>query len=132
MRIDNVGRTSSAAAVPRQTASEPTQRTDASENLVSTMQEPANIQPDNPAAAEDEKSVINDAMMDKALEQANKSLNQFDRVIERSVHEKTKTVMYVIRDTKTHEVIGEFPPKKIQDMIAKMWELAGLFVDEKA
>ncbi len=41
-------------------------------------------------------------------------------------------MMYTVRDTKTNEVIAEFPPKKIQDMIAKMWELAGLFVDEKA
>ncbi len=40
--------------------------------------------------------------------------------------------MYVMKDTETNEVIREFPPKKIQDMIAKMWEIAGLFVDEKA
>ncbi len=35
-------------------------------------------------------------------------------------------------DTETNKVIKEFPPEKIQDMIAKMWELAGLFVDERA
>ena len=55
-----------------------------------------------------------------------------NRHIERAVHEVTHSVMYTIKDSTTNEVIMEFPPKKIQDMIAKMWELAGLFVDEKA
>lgn len=81
---------------------------------------------------EDPKEIINDEMLDKAVEMANKTLAKHNNFIERSVHEVTKTVMYVLKDTETDEVIREFPPKKIQDMIAKMWELAGLFVDEKA
>lgn len=71
-------------------------------------------------------------LLDESLKQANKSLAAFDRVISREVHEVTGSVMYKILDINTHKVIAEFPPKKIQDMIAKMWELAGLFVDEKA
>lgn len=71
-------------------------------------------------------------LIDKAVEQANQSLKQYDRKLELQVHEVTKTIMYTLRDTKTNEVIMEFPPKKIQDMIAKMWELAGLFVDKRA
>jgi flagellar protein FlaG len=82
--------------------------------------------------AESDQVVIDDEMLEKAVEQANKSLENYNRHIERSVHEKTKAIMYVMKDSKTDEVIREFPPKKIQDMIAKMWELAGLFVDEKA
>jgi flagellar protein FlaG len=70
-------------------------------------------------------------LMDQPVKQANAALKVYNRHIERSVHEVTKTVMYVIRDTTNNEVIAEYPPKKIQDMIAKMWELAGLFVDEK-
>lgn len=75
---------------------------------------------------------LNSDLLDKSIEQANKSLKQYHRVIERNVHEVTKAVMYTVKDTDTNEVIAEFPPKKIQDMIAKMWELAGLVVDEKA
>jgi uncharacterized FlaG/YvyC family protein len=78
------------------------------------------------------KEVMNDEMLEKSIEQANKSLEMYNRKIERAVHEVTHTVMYTVRDTITNEVIQEFPPRKIQDMIAKMWELAGLFVDEKA
>jgi uncharacterized FlaG/YvyC family protein len=70
--------------------------------------------------------------MDESIKQANKSLATYDRQIEREIHSVTKVVMYKIRDTKTNEVIAEYPPKKIQDMIAKMWELAGLFIDQKA
>jgi uncharacterized FlaG/YvyC family protein len=70
--------------------------------------------------------------MDESIKQANKSLAAYDRQIEREIHSVTKVVMYKIRDTKTNEVIAEYPPKKIQDMIAKMWELAGLFIDQKA
>ena len=29
------------------------------------------------------------------------------------------------------EVIKEFPPEETLDMIAKVWELAGILVDEK-
>ena len=86
-----------------------------------------------PESLEEQRKVeASDELLKKSLEQANKSLEIYDKRIERTVHEKTKTIMYTLKDTKTHEVIREFPPKKIQDMIAKMWELAGLFVDEKA
>lgn len=71
-------------------------------------------------------------LLERSIQQANKNLVYQNRVIERAVHDVTKVVMYTVKDTVTHEVIAEFPPKRIQDMIAKMWELAGLFVDEKA
>jgi flagellar protein FlaG len=85
---------------------------------------------ENDAMAEDPN--VSDEIMSEAVAQANNSLRMHHRSIERQVHEVTKAIIYTIRDTETDEVIAEFPPKKIQDMIAKMWELAGLFVDEKA
>jgi len=36
-----------------------------------------------------------------------------------------------VLDSETNEVIREIPPEKILDMVAKMWELAGLIVDER-
>ncbi len=90
------------------------------------------IEQKKPKQTEPLKEVMDDELLDKSIEQANKSLELYNRRIDRAIHEVTKTMMYTIRDTVTNEVIQEFPPKKIQDMIAKMWELAGLFVDEKA
>jgi uncharacterized FlaG/YvyC family protein len=81
--------------------------------------------------AKDEKPVDEDVLAE-SVKQANKSLAKYNRYIEREIHEVTHAVMYTLRDNETKEIIAEFPPKKIQDMIAKMWELAGLFVDEKA
>lgn len=75
---------------------------------------------------------VSEALLDKSIEKANNELVKSSRRIERSVHEKTKAIMYKVVDVETDEVIKEFPPEKIQDMIAKMWELAGLFVDEQA
>lgn len=79
----------------------------------------------------EEALAIDQKVLDKSIKQANKELKIYNRRIDREIHEKTHAMMYKIVDTKTDEVIREFPPKKIQDMIAKMWELAGLFVDEE-
>ncbi|MBF4694500.1 flagellar protein FlaG [Fusibacter ferrireducens] len=79
-----------------------------------------------------DESLFEDEVLKKSVEQANKNLEGYNRTIERSVHSVTHTVMYTVKDTKTGDVIAEFPPRKIQDMIAKMWEIAGLVVDEKA
>lgn len=79
-----------------------------------------------------EGDIMDDELLEKSVDQANRTLKASNRFIERKVHDVTHTVMYTLKDTTTGEVISEFPPKKIQDMIAKMWELAGLFVDEKA
>ncbi|MDD3706353.1 MAG: flagellar protein FlaG [Clostridiaceae bacterium] len=78
-----------------------------------------------------DEEVINDDMLENSIKQANKSLEQFNRMIERTIHEKTHTIMYVLKDSVTNEIIKEFPPKKIQDMIAKMWEMAGILIDER-
>lgn len=77
------------------------------------------------------ENIINDEMLENAVRQANKNLDQYNKVIERSVHEKTHAIIYVLKDALTNEVIREFPPRKIQDMIAKMWEIAGILVDER-
>ena len=34
-------------------------------------------------------------------------------------------------DKKTKKVIKELPPEKTLDMIARVWEMAGILVDEK-
>jgi flagellar protein FlaG len=67
-----------------------------------------------------------------AIEKANKALKAHYTTFEFSIHEKTKEIMVKVIDKETGELIREIPPEKILDAVAKMWELAGLFVDEKA
>jgi len=45
-------------------------------------------------------------------------------------HEKTNRMVITVVDRDTEEVIREIPSEKILDMVAQMWDAAGLFVDE--
>lgn len=65
----------------------------------------------------------------RAVEEINKKANNSEAVF--GVHEKTNRITIKIVDKESKEVIKEFPPEKTLDMIAKVWEMAGLMVDEK-
>jgi flagellar protein FlaG len=67
----------------------------------------------------------------EAIENANKALKGADKRFEFSIHEGTKEIMVKVINDETDEIIREIPPEKILDMVAKMWEMAGLLVDRK-
>ena len=46
-------------------------------------------------------------------------------------HDATNRVTIKIIDKESKEVLREYPPEETLDMIAKVWELAGILVDEK-
>lgn len=140
-----IGSITSNANYPQETVSRPASDSVSTESAIGSTGE--KIMTDSPAVSPVGKSgtdvkmqsednqvqdVINEDMLKKSIAQANKSLRPYSKFIEREIHEVTHTVMYRLKDTETGELIAEYPPKKIQDMIAKMWELAGLVVDKKA
>ncbi len=47
------------------------------------------------------------------------------------VNEATNRITIKIVDKDTDEIIKEFPAEKTLDMIARVWEMAGIMVDEK-
>lgn len=65
------------------------------------------------------------------IEKANKAIEGTTCSFEFSIHEQTKQIMVKVIDKDTKDVIREFPPEKILDMVAKMWEVAGIIVDER-
>lgn len=65
----------------------------------------------------------------KAVENINKNMTNTSAVY--GIHEGTNRVTIKIVDKKTHETIKELPPEKTLDMISRVWEMAGLLVDEK-
>ncbi len=67
----------------------------------------------------------------KSIESANEHVLVYDRRFEFSIHEKTKLIMVKVVDVSTEEVIREIPPEKILDLVAALWELSGLLVDER-
>lgn len=48
-----------------------------------------------------------------------------------SIHEATNRLMVKIVDQSTKQIIKELPSEKVLDMVAKMCEVNGVFVDEK-
>jgi flagellar protein FlaG len=69
------------------------------------------------------------AQIKKAVEDINKKANNTEAVF--GIHEATNRVTIKIVDKDSKKVIKELPPEKTLDMIAKVWELAGILVDEK-
>lgn len=77
-----------------------------------------------------ENPATNKQIMD-AISKANNKM-KFQRTrCEFSYHEESHRVSIKVVDKDTEEVIREIPPEEALEMFEKMWELAGLLVDEK-
>lgn len=80
----------------------------------------------------DNNQHISEKDVKKAIDKFNKLLEDNDTHVEYELYGKTKELTIKIINTKTKEVVKEIPPKKLIDMINKLCELAGVFVDQKA
>lgn len=67
----------------------------------------------------------------QAIEDANDFLEAHYTRFEFTIHDPTKQILVKVIDTNTDEVIREIPPEKILNVVAKLWEIAGILVDEK-
>ena len=78
----------------------------------------------------DQQQQITNEQIKKAVEKMNKNMISHSEAVF-GIHEATNRVTIKIVDKDTKEVIKELPPEKTLDMIAKVWEMAGILVDEK-
>ena len=80
------------------------------------------------AQTESKSSVSNTAGVSAAEEQTEQNGTGSSLAVadETAEHDGIKII-----DKDTKKVIREYPPEKTLDMIAKVWEMAGLMVDEK-
>jgi uncharacterized FlaG/YvyC family protein len=67
----------------------------------------------------------------EAISKANNKMKVSRTRCEFSYHEETNRVSIKVMDKETQEVIREIPTEEALEMIEKMWELAGLLIDEK-
>jgi flagellar protein FlaG len=81
----------------------------------------------NLEAGTDERSKV-----DELLKKMNIVMNAMDILARFSIHEATHQVMVKMVNVETGLVIREIPPLKVLDMVAKMQEMVGLLVDERA
>lgn len=70
-----------------------------------------------------------DSSLKNAVEQINRKSAGMEAIF--GYHEGTRHVTIKIVDKDTKEVKKEYPAEKTLDMIQKVWEMAGLMVDEK-
>jgi len=67
-----------------------------------------------------------------AVEHANSSVKKMSKTAcEFTYHEDTKRVSIKVVDSDTKEVIREIPSEETLELIAKLWDLSGMLVDEK-
>ena len=81
------------------------------------------------ANSEQQQQVTNEQIK-KAVEKLNKNMMSHSEAVF-GIHEATNRITIKIIDKDTKKVIKELPPEKTLDMIAKVWEMAGILVDEK-
>ena len=80
-------------------------------------------------AKEERERVASEASIKEAANRANRSMERTR--CEYSYHKETNRVSIKVIDKDTDKVIREIPPEKSLDMLQKMWEMAGILVDEK-
>ena len=72
---------------------------------------------------------VSDSSLKKAVEDINRNSSNTEAIF--GYHEGTNRVTIKIVDKDTKEVKREYPAEETLDMIQKIWEMAGLMVDEK-
>lgn len=79
--------------------------------------------------ANQQNKQVDDDLIRKAMRELNKKNSNV--IAEFGIHEGTNRITVKMVDRTSKKVIKELPPEKTLDMIAKVWEYAGLIVDEK-
>jgi flagellar protein FlaG len=74
---------------------------------------------------------VSERVVIEAIQKANKAILGGNRRFEFSIHEQTNEIVVKVFNSETDELIREIPNEKILDMVAKICEMAGLFVDER-
>ncbi|NMB97203.1 MAG: flagellar protein FlaG [Clostridiaceae bacterium] len=74
---------------------------------------------------------VSEKVVLEAIERANKAISIANRRLEYAIHDKTKDIIVKVINTETEEIIREIPPEKMLDMVACIWEMIGIIVDER-
>lgn len=79
-----------------------------------------------------ESIAISEEQLIKAIDRAIKAADGKSTSLQFSVHKQTNIISVKVLDSNSGEVIREIPPEKTLDFVAKLWEMAGVLIDEKA
>lgn len=107
------------------------------EKVSTQMNQPVDTQSNQQNAMAIDDSQVTEEQLDKKLKDAlsianNKIKQSQPRTrCEFTYHEDMNRVSIKLIDKETDKVVKEIPPEKTIKMIEKLWEIAGLLVDEK-
>jgi len=127
MAIDAVGRTRGAASVAHQRSAAlpqqpPAERGDTAElgaaGSVAGVHVPANQ--------------VSEQRLEQAIEDLSKGIDLLQRQLHFRLHKETGRLMVLVVNRETDEVIRQVPPEEVLDAAAKLRELIGLLIDERA
>jgi flagellar protein FlaG len=113
------------------------QSNDAGTMNISITETPASVRSQSSSQYDSERdkqqkdNCASEQQIRAAIKKANGHMKARNTKCEFSYHEKINTVSIKIIDQDTEEVIREIPPEEAMEMVEKMWEIAGLLVDEK-
>ena len=125
MKIDGINNTASSVANSYVAETRSTQYTPDISSAVSSEETVAsNVVESN------QKNTPSENTIKQAVSDINKKINP-NTIARYGFHEETNRVTIKIVDKNSDKVIKEFPAEETLDMIAKVWELAGVFLDEK-
>ncbi len=86
------------------------------------------------AAAEEKKeeeAVAASSKIKDAVDKVNQNIVPSKTRCEFSYHEDTNRISIKVIDQETEETIKEIPAEETLDMLSKIWEFAGVLVDER-
>lgn len=85
----------------------------------------SDIKPGSEEQQTDSKRIKN------AVNNANTRMKHAKTRCEFSYHEETKRISIKVIDKDTEEIVREIPPEETLEMVEKMWEVAGIMIDER-
>lgn len=69
--------------------------------------------------------------IDNTISETNSKIKMSNTQLQYSIDEETQRISIKIIDKDTDKVIREVPPEETLEAIKKIWEIAGIIVDEK-
>lgn len=81
--------------------------------------------------AQTESQAVSKEKLAKAVEGINQTLEITRTHLKFKLHEELHEYYVQVINEQTQEVIKEIPPKKFLDIVAEIWKLAGILINEK-
>lgn len=114
------------AGIPAQRAGMPVD-TKPAENKVESPVKPERIDAQSSQESEEEKKTVK-----TTVEAVNQFMQVMNADLKFALHEKTQRLMVQLIDPKDNRVLREYPSKEFLDMIARIRDFVGIFMDKKA